>query len=148
MIYYEDALINYVIYKQSKKFYFLDVLGYLYLDNPNSMMHSYGNNANKSVRSFFIYLKFIFQYSSNIKKEDEIINFNLKRVYEELKYNDLYKNINKYFDFYYEIIYLYLNSIKISFDNKKVARKIKKIKQKIEKKIKKDLHNNLLKRFF
>ena len=151
MIYYEDALINYIIYKQSRKFYFFDVLGYLYLDNPNSMMHSYGNNANKSVRSFFIYLKFIFQYSSNIKKEDEIINFNLKRVYDELKYNDLYKNINKYFDFYYEVINLYLNSIKISFDNKKITLKIKKIIKKVEKKIKKNkknFNNNLQKKCF
>ena len=133
MIYYEDALMNYMLYKQSKKFYFLNILGYFYIDNVNSMMHSYLINPNKSVRSFFIYLKFIIQYSSKLKKENEIINFNLKRVLIELKSNNLYKYISKYFNFYYEVINLYLKSRKISLDNKNIAQKIKEIIQEVEK---------------
>ena len=133
MIYYEDALINYILYKQSKTFLFIELLGYLYLDNPNSMMHSYNSNANRAVKSFFLYLKFIFQYS-NLQKEDEIINFILKRVKTELNLNDLYKFITQGFKFYNEVISTYLYSNKLSLENKKEVLAIKEIIRKAENK--------------
>ena len=36
MILYEDTLINYMLYKVSKSYYYLSNLGYYYIHNPNS----------------------------------------------------------------------------------------------------------------
>ena len=132
MIYYEDALINIMLYKKSKKFYFLNIIGYYYIHNDNSMMHKYIINANKSVKSFFIFLKFVFQYIENSKLENDIIYYILTRIYIELNIDELYKYITKDFAFYYEIIKLYLKSPKISNESKNVVQKIKSLIEKVE----------------
>ena len=48
MIFYEDTLINYMLYKNSKPYYYLKDLGYYYISNSNSSTIGYKKNE-KSV---------------------------------------------------------------------------------------------------
>ena len=77
MIFYEDTLINYILYKIANSFYFLKDLGYYYISNANSSTIGYKKNeksVNRLLYSFFLFLKFIFLYTKNNKYEKDMAN--------------------------------------------------------------------------
>ena len=51
MIFYEDTLLNYMLYKISKSFYYLKDLGYYYISNPNSTTIGYKNEISFIVQN-------------------------------------------------------------------------------------------------
>ena len=77
MIFYEDTLINYLLYKHSSSYYFLQDLGYYYIANKNSSTKGYKENVtniNKLLYSFFLFLKFILLNSKNNIYEKDMAN--------------------------------------------------------------------------
>ena len=71
MITFEDGLINFILYKKAKSFYYLNIIGYYYLGNKYSITFNYKKNNifEKLIFNNFLYLKFIFQYTNNTKYE-------------------------------------------------------------------------------
>ena len=133
MIFYEDTLINFVIYKVSKSYYFLKNIGYFYISNPDSSTMSYNKNEKSNIRllnSLFIFLKFIFEYTKNNKYEKDMGNEIIEKEMEILFSLNKIK-INNNYNFYKNIINLYIKNkfIKLSIKNR-----LKKIKTKINKK--------------
>ena len=79
MITFEDGLINFMLYKKAKSFYYLKYIGYYYLENKFSTTFNYNKNniIEKLILNNFLYLKFIFQYTNNTKYEKDINAYRL-----------------------------------------------------------------------
>ena len=107
MIYFEDGLINYALYLNSKSFNLLSDVGYYYIFNKESVSHS--PNIDSYLRCFFIYLKFFLENIKNNKYEKDMIFFILQEyIYD----NSIIKNIEKFSEIYEEVI---ISIFKINF---------------------------------
>ena len=126
MIFYEDTLINFLIYKVSNSYYFFKNIGYFYISNPDSTTMGYNkneNNYNKLLNSFFLFLKFIFYYTKNNKYEKDMANEAIKKEKKILLFNNYQKNKNN--QFFQKIINLYLKNKFITLSTKNILYKIK-----------------------
>ena len=130
MIFYEDTLINYILYKMANSFYFIKDLGYYYISNSNSSTIGYKQNEksiNRVIYSFFLFLKFIFLYTKNNKYEKEMANAFIKKENKVILTPEMCYNINNNFDFYKRIIDLYITNKFIPLMAKKRLRIVKQI---------------------
>ena len=125
MIDCEDGLINFFIYKISNSYYLMKKIGYFYIKNHKSITKECENNFKKRIKSNFLYLKFIFQYTKNNRIEKNIANFIFFDIYSHNKdiFINIFKEI-KEIEFYKEIIELYLNCKFISLNLKKILNNI------------------------
>jgi len=128
MIFYEDTLINFILYKVSKSYYYLKNIGYYYISNLNSSTMSYNKNEksiNRIQISLFLFLKFIFDYTKNNKYEKDMGN---EIIEKEKKIIFSLKNFksNKNFKLFEKIINLYLGNKYIRLSTKNIFNKIKK----------------------
>ena len=125
MIFMEDSIINYILYRLSNSFFFVKNIGYYYIKNNFSITNNLSKISFLRIIYIFITLKFIFEYSKNTKYEKDMSNlifiilhqiFNIEQYL--LKYIAIIKEkkLNKFF---YDIISLYLNSNFISKENNK-----------------------------
>ena len=134
MIFYEDTLINYMLYKNSKSFYYLKDLGYYYISNSNSSTIGYKKNeksVNRLLYSFFLFLKFILLYTKNNKYEKGMANAFLEKEMKVILTSEMFSIINNNFKFYESIINLYLENTFIPLSTKI---RLKTIKQTIKEK--------------
>ena len=116
MITGEDGLMNYLLYRSAKSLYFIKKIGYYYIQNKQSITKS--NNFDKRVKSIFINLKLIFEYSKNNKYEKDMANSYLYNFLLSKNKNKLKKIISNDCDFYNGIIKIYLNCQFISTKSK------------------------------
>ena len=123
MVYFEDGLINFALYRNANSLYLLKRLGYFYIFNKNSVSHSI--NKNKYIIGFFIFMKFVFENIKNNKYEKDMIFFLLD---EYIKINKILYNITQYFKIYEEVINLVIND---KFCDLIFKNKLKKIKKKL-----------------
>ena len=79
------------------------------------------------IRSHFIYIKLVYEYSKNIKYEKDITNFLFTKFIRRIKIiRELSpKSYNNDFNFYYDIINMLLNCKFISEENKLLLLKLK-----------------------
>ena len=130
MIFYEDSLLNFMLYKTSKSLFYLKYIGYYYISNPDSTTKKFIYDTiflNKLLKSFFIFLEFIFNSTKNSKYEKDIANVVLGNEFKNiLTYHFCYQ-INNNFNYYYKIIKIYLNNKFISFSLKNKLKDIKEI---------------------
>ena len=125
MIDCEDGLINFILYRISNSYIFFRKIGYYYIKNEQSITKENGDNFLKRLKSNFLYLKFIFQYTKNNIIEKNISNYIFSEIYSAHK--DVFINLfNQVFDFrfYNEIINLYLNCEFISLETKEILNNI------------------------
>jgi glycosyltransferase involved in cell wall biosynthesis len=134
MILYEDGLINYMLYKKAKSFYYFDYIGYYYIKNKDSIMNNYKNKIEKIINNDFKYLLYIYKITNNKKYEKKIASLVFLNM-PELLIDENYKSINTNFEYYYSIIDLYLNSKYISFSVKSKFLRIQNIIGNLQKKI-------------
>jgi glycosyltransferase involved in cell wall biosynthesis len=121
MIYMEDQVMNYILHRIAKSFYFLKVIGYYHLSNSVSVMNNLFKIPELRMKFSFIYLKFIFDYSKNTKYEKDMANhlftilnrqFNIAGRLQSTDYEE-----NDY-NLYYDIVNAYLNCSYIDNENK------------------------------
>ena len=129
MVSYEDGLLNYFLYRNVKSFYFYKRIGYYYIKNNNSITNK-GFNSN-TMKSIFIYLKLVFQFSNNTAFEKDMFNnlFNLVVIRKSInKRLNFIKDNSK---FYIDIIDLFLDNEFISINNKIYMSRLKQSIMKI-----------------
>jgi len=87
---FEDGLLNYIIYREAKSFYFLKKFCYYYIKNniKKKQKYSYLLYLNH-IKFIFIYLIYVFKYSKNTKHEKDMAN----DIFRRLIYNNKIKNI-------------------------------------------------------
>ena len=121
MIYMEDQVMNYILHRIAKSFYFLKVIGYYHLSNSVSIMNNLFKIPELRMKFSFIYLKFIFEYSKNTKFEKDMANhlftvlnrqFNIAGRLQSTDYDE-----NDY-SLYYDIVNTYINCSYIDTENK------------------------------
>ena len=127
MIDCEDGLINYMLHKTAKSFYFSKNIGYYYILNNESITLNSKNNFKKRLKSNFLYFKFIYHYTENNEKEKKIAEYIFFSIYDNNKsyIDELLKEIKDDLEFYKEIINLYLSCKFISNKTKTILKKIK-----------------------
>jgi glycosyltransferase involved in cell wall biosynthesis len=124
---FEDQIINYIIHRIAKSFYFLYKVGYYYIRNSISI--SKIKISGLKTKYIFIYLKLLFEYSKNNKYEKDISNifftdinkfFNIEKELASLGSKNSYQ-------FYKDIVDIHLRSKFISNDNKYLLKNLEHI---------------------
>ena len=104
----EDDLMNYLLHRTAKSFYFLKQIGYLYKRTNESISRKLLLISQIRLKFIFIELKFIFEFSKNSKFEKDMVNHRLTKMlkFQDIAIERLLSNINfnKDFYFYYEVI--------------------------------------------
>ena len=123
---WEDILINFMLFKKANSFYYMKYIGYYYIKNSKSITRNYKKNIENTIRSAFLFLKFIFHYTNNTRYEKGIAECVFNNIYLDILNISYFKSIVKEYNFYFEIINLYINNQFISFSIKNIFKKIKK----------------------
>ena len=123
MINFEDGIVNYILYKTSRSYYFLKNIGYFYIRNNQSITLKQNFNYNNRFKFIFLYLKLVFESTKNnkIEKKISILVFNwlLNLIKEAIK------SITKDIIFFVDIINKYLNCKFIDNRSKFILNKLK-----------------------
>ena len=133
MIFYEDTLINFILYKVAKSFYYLKNLGYFYISNPYSSTMGFNKNEirlNKVFKSLFLFLKFINEYTKNNKFEKDMGNEIIRIEMKTFLSSNICNKINKNYNFYKNIINIYLKNKYTPLSIKSKLKNIKNILKK------------------
>ena len=135
MIYMEDQIMNFLLYRTANSFYFLKVIGYYHASNSVTIMNNLFKIPELRMKYSLIYLKFVFDFSKNTKYEKDMANhlftvlnrgFNIAGRLQGSDYEEFY------FYLYYDIVNTYLNCSYIDNENKYFLNNFKSI---IERKI-------------
>ena len=122
MTYFEDQLMNLILYRTAKSIYFLNKIGYYYIRNSMSITEQdFKLNKLKTIFKF-LYLKFIFEYSKNNKYEKDMVNHQIILI---LRNSILYFSDDNY-NFFLKTINIFLQSKFITNSNKYALMYIKK----------------------
>jgi len=129
----EDQLMNFLLYKTAKSFYKLNKFGYYYIRNNESICKNIYKFPHMRNKFYFIYLKLVFEYSKNTKYEKDMANYLFSHILKRINIEKVlsYSFSNGDFNFYYNIINMFLNCKYIS---KKINLKLLKLKNKIQNK--------------
>jgi glycosyltransferase involved in cell wall biosynthesis len=122
MINYEDGLMNYMLYRTAKSFVFIKRIGYYYLLNNQSISLKPKKNYEDNFKFIFLQLKFVIENTKNTQYEKDIANSIFSKLSTLFKDNFI---ITKNFEFYKEVIDLYLNCKFINDKNKYILAKLK-----------------------
>ena len=127
---YEDSIINYLIHRKAKSFYFVKKIGYRYLRNSESVSNQMFKLSEQRINFIFKYIKFLFEYTKNIKREKDIVNHVLtilNRRKNSMESHLSSMNYNSNWIFYYDIINMFLDNEFISEENKVIFKNLKRI---------------------
>jgi len=122
MINYEDGLMNYILYRTAKSYAFIKRIGYYYLLNNQSISLKPKKNYEDNFKFIFLQLKFVIENTKNTQYEKDIANSIFSKLSTLFKDNFI---ITKNFEFYKEVIDLYLNCKFINDENKSILTKLK-----------------------
>ena len=120
-------MINYILYRVCKSFYFLKVIGYYYTINSLGVTNNLFSKAILRIKFGFILLNIVFEHSKNTKYEKDMFNF-LFTIFNKLfPVTQKISSLKYDFKFYYNIIQQYLSSKFLSKENKYILNSIKYI---------------------
>ena len=117
MIFYEDTLMNFILCKKSKSLYFIKNVGYFYISTPKSSTRIHSKSdiyINKTLKSIFLFLKFILENTKNTKYEKNIANDVLKKERNSILSLNLLKKLKGDLIFFSRILDLYIHNKFIS----------------------------------
>ena len=125
----EDQIMNFLIYRIAKSFYYINIIGYQYFRSSESIT-SKQLSSESYLKFIFYYLKFIFEYSKNTKCEKEMANHLLTKIYKGYNIKGYISSLvfnNDEFSFYLKVLDMYLNCTFIDDNNKLIVQKLKNI---------------------
>ena len=131
----EDQIMNFLIYRIAKSFYYINIIGYQYFRTSESIT-SKQLSSESYLKFIFYYLKFIFEYSKNTKCEKEMANHLLTKIFKGFKNNRYISSLafnSDEFSFYIKILDMYLKCRFIDDNNKLIVQKLKNIIEKKKK---------------
>ena len=133
MIVYEDGLINFKLYKFAKSLYYSKKIGYFYLKNNHSITNNFKRDIERTIKNCYLYLKFIFENTKNNQYEKNIASIIYKNVHLEISNISHFEKLTKEYNFYYNVINLYLYNDFIPTLVKEELKNITKLIKKAEK---------------
>jgi glycosyltransferase involved in cell wall biosynthesis len=135
MLIYEDGVMNFLLYRTVKSFYFLKTIGYYYIVNEGSIT---GSNCNVTLTQYlsylYIYSKLVFDFIKNKPQEKNMLSSLLNEflilnndTIIHFASNDFRFYNNKEHNFYNYFMNVYLESKYTGFRNKASIKKMKYI---------------------
>ena len=127
MIFLEDQIMNFILYRTANSYYFLNKIGYYYIKNSMCVSNNIFKMSDLRMHFIFIFLKILFENSKNTKYERDMANMlftNLNRGF------NVASKLNGYqgdFTFYNDIVNMYLNSSYITDENKYMLKEFSSI---------------------
>ena len=118
IIYRDDSIINYLLYKTSKSYLFINNIGYYYTINSLSVTNNLFYKSDLRIKFAFIFLKTVFEYSKNTKYEKDMFNFLFNIFYNKFNINRIKFAFLNDSNFFYNIIKMYLNCKFLTNENK------------------------------
>ena len=120
IICFEDQIINYIIHRICKSYFFLNKVGYYYIRNSISITGNQFKISKLNIKFIFIYLKILFEFSKNNKYEKDMANIFLSNMLQNYNFKNIFlkigkKDFNKY---YKKLVNKYLKNKFISNENK------------------------------
>ena len=119
IIYRDDSIINYLLYKTSKSYLFINNIGYYYTINSLSVTNNLFCKSNLRIKFAFIFLKTVFEYSKNTKYEKDMFNFLFTIFFNKFNINQIKSAFLEDSNFFYNIIKMCLNRF-LTNENKKI----------------------------
>ena len=117
---WEDTIMSYILYREAKSFYFLKNIGYYYIKNSQSITKNMFKISELKLRFIFVFLRIVFENSKNNKYERDMANALFTELNQNL--NIIYRlstlSFNSYFNYFTNVINMYLNSPYINKENK------------------------------
>ena len=125
----EDQLMIFILYKTAKSFYYLEKYGYYHKINSISVCNNKFKLTQMRIKFYFIYIKFVYEYSKKIKYEKDIADYLFTLLNSKINIEKELSSspFNNDFYFYYDIINTLLNCKFIFKDNEFLLLKFKKI---------------------
>ncbi len=117
MSYYEDGLLNYMLYRTAKSSYFSKRFGYYYIRNNYKPLIKY--SYFDQIKCKFIHIMNVFNFSKNTKYEKDMTNEIFKRIIFGKKEMNYLNRIKKEFNFF-------INAIDVLLENEFFLNKYKK----------------------
>ena len=114
----EDQILNYILYRSGKSFYFLKNIGYYYKKNSISISNNSFKTRKLSILFKFIYLKLVLEYSKNTKYEKDMANYLITTLTKGEKTNHILRKYKYDYHFFSRIIKRYNKSKYITQNNK------------------------------
>lgn len=99
-----------MLYKCGSSLYHSKKIAYYYIQNKQSITKNFKKNIERNLKNCYLYLKFIFEYTKNNYFEKNIASLIYKNVHLEISNISQFQKITKDFDFYYNVINLYINN--------------------------------------
>ena len=128
MILMEDQIMDFILYRTAKSFYFLKNFGYFHKATSISITKNDFKINKLKLIFVFIYLKFIFQYTKNVKYEKDMANLVFSKFYKDFKNNiSILLSTLSNFNLFFEILNMYSNCKFILKENKQILINLKNI---------------------
>ena len=137
MIFMEDSLINFLLYRTANSYFFLKRIKYYYIKNSDSITNNLYKISDLRIQFLFIYLKILFEYSKNNKFEKDMANVLFTNVIRRFNIRKNMKSNNNIYNFVYNffilIIKKYLNNKYIYEDIKLILKELRVLINNIKK---------------
>ena len=117
IIFSEDSLMNYIIFRIAESFLYLNKIGYYYIRHQLSITKNLFTKSSRRINMIFKYLNFISKYTKNNKYEKDMANHLLITLSKDYNIANRLTNLNSDYKFYLNIINEFLNSKFIKNEN-------------------------------
>ena len=112
MIFLEDSLINFMIYRIANSLYIINKIGYYYRKNTQSITNNLKNIPLTRIKSLFLYLKLVLEFSKNTKYEKDYFNLRISLSYNIFISLLYFRKMNFSKIYFYQAINMFKNNNK------------------------------------
>ena len=130
IIYLEDSMMNYILYRTAKSLYFIKKVGYYYTQNSQSINHNLFKMTELRLKFTFVFFKLIFEYSKNTKYEKDMANLLFTNLNKNFNVGSKLSAWNEDFTYFNDIVNAYLHNMYITDENKYILEDFKSIIEK------------------
>ena len=130
IIYMEESMMNYILYRTANSLYFIRQVGYYYTKNSQSITHNVFKMTELRLKYTFVFFKLIFEYSKNTKYEKDMANLLFTNLNKNFNVGAKLNQWTEDFTYFNDIINTYLHNTFITDENKYVLEDYKNIIEK------------------
>jgi glycosyltransferase involved in cell wall biosynthesis len=127
IIYMEESMMNYMLYRTANSLYFIRQVGYYYTKNSQSINHNIFKMTELRLKFTFVFFKLIFEYSKNTKYEKDMANLLFTNLNKNFNVGAKLNQWKEDFSFFNDVVNTYLHNTYITDENKYVLEDFKSI---------------------
>ena len=130
IIYLEDSMMNYILYRTAKSLFFIKKIGYYYTQNSQSINHNLFKMSELRLKFTFVFFKLIFEYSKNTKYEKDMANLLFTNLNKNFNVGSKLNAWTENFTYFNDIVNAYLHNMYITDENKYILEDFRNIIEK------------------